>query len=192
MRRLTLTIAAAMLFPLGVGNARVTPPPQAALVDAKGTVIGNVRLFEGPSGVLLVLTARGMKPGWHGAHFHEVGDCSKGFQNAGGHILRPAPGQSGHGPGHGHGPGSHGAGQLAFGLLNEKTNDAGALPNIHVARDGTVAVELYSMFVSLHGRGGRPALRDSNGSSLIIHEGPEDQTGVAPTVGGRAACAAIR
>ncbi len=188
MHRQILMMATAGLLPLTSAGAQSVKPSQAAVVDGKGKAIGSVRLHEGPTGVLLVLNVRGMKPGWHGAHFHEVGDCSNGFKNAGGHILRASSGRGGAG----HGEGAHGAGHLAFGLLNEKTNDAGALPNIHVAADGTAAVELYTTFVSLRSRGRRPALRDPNGSSLIIHAGPEDQAGVAATVGDRVACAAIK
>lgn len=188
MRKLILLVATAGLLPLTGAAAQAVKAVQAPVVRSDGRVMGQVRLSEGPTGVLVVVTARGLKPGWHGAHFHEAGDCSNGFKKAGGHILRGSSG----GHADGHGATAHGAGHPEYGLLNEKTNDAGALPNIYVGRDGTGAAEIYTTFVSLRGRGGRPALLDRNGSSLIIHEGPEDQNGIAATVGNRAACAAIK
>lgn len=161
---------------------------EAVLLNLRGASIGNVRLHEAPKGVLMVLDAKGLAPGWHGMHFHETGDCSHQFKKAGGHILASVAN-----PDHAHEHPSSAAGNahLASGLLNEDTNDAGALPNIYVSEEASVTVELFTPFVSLWGRDGRPALLDSDGASLIIHEGPEDQTGASDTVGKRVACAAI-
>ena len=57
-------------------------------------------------------------------------------------------------------------------------------------RDGTVEVELYSQLVSL--TEGRANLLDADGSSLIIHENPDDHTSQPiGGAGGRIACAVI-
>jgi Cu-Zn family superoxide dismutase len=189
MFRLILSVGMAAAIPVSALMAQVTRQVHAAVIDADGKRLGTAHLREGPTGVLMVLEVNGLSPGWHGMHFHQTGDCSAGFKNAGGHILRAA---SGHGDHAGHGGNAHAGGHLASGLLNEQTNDAGALPNIYVAPDRTASVETHTTFVSFHGRDGRPPLLDADGSSLIIHEGPEDQTGAKDTVGKRVACAAIR
>lgn len=172
-------------------NAQKETSVDAVLVNLNGARVGKVRLHEAPKGVLMVLQAKGLAPGWHGMHFHQTGDCSAGFQNAGGHILSAAERNRGTGHSHDHAH-SSGASHLVGGLLNEGSNDAGALPNIFVTDDGLAAAEIFTSFVSLWGRDGRPALLDADGASLIIHEGPEDQTGASDTVGKRVACAVIR
>jgi Cu-Zn family superoxide dismutase len=162
---------------------------QGALVDPTGARIGAVHLHEAPKGVLMTIEAKGLTPGWHGMHFHQTGSCTDGFKNAGGHILAAAAaGGSEH---QHHDAHSGGSAHLASGLLSEKSNDAGALPNLYATSDGTAVAEVFSTFVSLTGRDGRPALLDRDGVSVIIHEGPEDQTGATDTVGRRIACAAV-
>jgi Cu-Zn family superoxide dismutase len=189
MLKLILGFGMAAALPVASLAASPAKTVEAVVVEGSGSHIGTVLLHEAPSGVLMVLKIKGMSPGWHGMHFHQTGDCTDGFKKAGGHILRT---RDAHGAHDGHDGSSHSAGHLASGLLNEKTNDAGALPNIYVSSDGTAAVEILTTFVSFGGQGDRPALLDADGSSLIIHEGPEDQTGTKDTVGKRSACAAIR
>jgi len=151
----------------------------APLIDARGRKIGAVTLREGPKGVLINLQISGLSSGWHGMHFHQVGDCSGGFKAAGGHVANQHTAHREHAPLHG-------------GLLNPKGNDAGALPNIFIGSDGSAKVELYSTYISLGKAPGRPALLDDDGSALIIHAGPEDQTGATDTVSARIACATFR
>lgn len=122
---------------------------------------------------MLRIEARRLPQGWHGVHFHEKADCSDaGFKGAGGHVHLHKP--------------------IVHGFLAEGANDAGDLPNIHVHGDGSVTVELYSTLVSVNGRDGRPALRDADGSALVIHANPDDYT--TQPIGGagdRIACAVI-
>jgi Cu-Zn family superoxide dismutase len=189
MRKFLVRFAAVGMTPLAIAGAHDGHPAdgvEAAVVKADGTAIGTVRVREAPTGVLMVIETKGLVPGWHGMHFHQTGECSDGFKKAGGHILNTAAAD------HDHGGASATAPHLASGLLNDKANDAGALPNIHVAEDRTAAAEMLSTFVSMDGREGRPALLDGDGASLIIHEGPEDHTGSSDTVGKRVACAAIK
>jgi Cu-Zn family superoxide dismutase len=183
--------SALLLGGIGAHGAVAAPPMEAegVLVDLTGARIGSVRLHEAPKGVLMTIEAKGLAPGWHGMHFHQTGSCADGFKNAGGHILAgAAAGGSGHDH---HDGGPAGPAHLASGLLSERSNDAGALPNLHATSDGSAAAEVFSTFVSLTGRDGRPALLDRDGVSVIVHEGPEDQTGATDTVGRRIACAAV-
>lgn len=82
---------------------------------------------------------------------------------------------------------------VVHGLLTPNANDAGDLPNLYVTKDGTATVELYSTLASLHGADGRPALKDADGSALIIHTSPDDYT--TQPIGGagaRIACAVLK
>lgn len=151
-------------------------PPSNLRIDLRnstGGSAGTVTLTEAPNGVLLRLEARGLTPGWHGLHFHEKGDCSAaGFTSAGAHV--------------------HGKASVVHGLLNPDGNEAGDLPNLHVAADGTGTAELFSDYVSLSGAGARPALMDTDGSALVIHANPDDyKTQPIGGAGPRVACGVI-
>lgn len=148
-------------------------PQESVLRDAQGVAIGTVRITDAPKGVLLRIEAKGLPPGWHGVHFHEKGDCTASdFTSAGGHV--------------------HAAKPIVHGFLVPDANDAGDLPNIHAAPDGSVTVELYSTLVSLDGAGGRPALLDADGSALVIHANPDDyKTQPIGGAGARIACAVL-
>jgi Cu-Zn family superoxide dismutase len=153
----------------------------ASFIGKKGERLGVATLLEGAKGVLIRLELRGLSPGWHAIHLHEVGDCSDGkFTQAGGHVIE----RRGH---HQH----HGS-KLSTGLLVENSNDAGALPNVYAGPDGRVMAELYSTYVSLTGAGGRTWLLDADGASIVIHENPEDHLSTTSTAGERIACAVIK
>jgi Cu-Zn family superoxide dismutase len=151
-------------------------PALAASGDLKGpdgASHGTVTVTAAPKGVLLRIEAKGLKPGWHGVHFHEKGACSDPkFTSAGAHV--------------------HAASPVVHGLLNPKANDAGDLPNIHAGADGSATAELYSTLVSLSG-GSAPALMDADGSAVVIHASPDDyKSQPIGGAGGRVACAVIR
>ncbi len=157
------------------------PPPSTAatqvpIVGVDGRPVGLLTLAEGPRGVLVrINTFAGMlPPGWHGVHFHAVGDCSaRGFASAAAHA--------------GH------TDRTDHGLLADGGPEPGDLPNLLVpsAQQGA-AVEFFSPFVTLGTVRGRTALRDADGSALIIHANPDDHT--SQPIGGagdRIACAVI-
>lgn len=140
----------------------------AELKNAAGQAVGTATLKEAPRGVLMRIEAKGLTPGWHGLHFHEKGDCSKSdFTSAGGHT--------------------HAGGDRVHGLLNPKANETGDLPNLYVDSHGAGAGEFYSTLTTLK------ALRDADGSAVVIHASPDDH--MAQPIGGagtRVACAVIR
>jgi len=147
----------------------------APVKGSDGADLGKIVLQEGPAGVLIRYDLHGLKPGWHGAHFHEKGDCSDTkFMNSGGHVAVADE-------------------KLEHGFLNPKGTHSGDLPNIYVAADGTVLADTFTTFVSLHGEKNRPGLLDADGTALVIHENPDDYT--HPPIGGagaRIACAVIK
>lgn len=169
-------LLAAAAFSLVAASAFAADSPAKLRIDLKnstGASVGAATLADGPAGVLIHLEVKGLAPGWHGLHFHETGDCSKAdFTSAGAHV--------------------HAMATKVHGLLNPDLNEAGDLPNLYVAADGTGAVDLYSTFVSLKGTAGRPALVDKDGSALVIHANPDDyMTQPIGGAGARIACGVI-
>jgi superoxide dismutase, Cu-Zn family len=167
--------AGSLAFGLVLTLAAVVPAFAAGgeLKGAEGSSHGTVTVTSAPKGVLLRIEARGLRPGWHGIHFHEKGDCSDAkFTSAGGHV--------------------HATNPVVHGLLNPKANDAGDLPNIRAGNDGVAIAEFYSTLVSLSG-GSAPALMDADGSAVVIHANPDDYK--SQPIGGagdRVACAVIK
>lgn len=146
------------------------PPLESPLLDIMGKDIGKVQFTPAPTGVLIrvLVNAGGLTPGWHGAHMHMTGDCSDTakFAHAGDHIKK--------------GGGYHG-------LLYPHGPEAGDLPNLSVAGDGSAAVEMFTNLVTL------AELQDADGAAFMIHADPDDHAS-QPTgnSGDRVACAAIR
>ncbi|WP_447725803.1 superoxide dismutase[Cu-Zn] [Sphingomonas koreensis] len=172
-------VKAFLVLVMSAGAMLAAMPADAAerrpgiLYDGAGRELGTVAVTDAPRGVLLRIEAKDLPPGWHGMHFHEKADCGDAaFKSAGGHVHSQKP--------------------IVHGFLVEDANDAGDLPNLHVGADGSATVELYSTLVSAGGRGGRPALRDADGSALVIHANPDDyRTQPIGGAGERIACAVI-
>lgn len=157
-----------------VGGGAMAADANTTFRGTGGTDVGSASLAEGPSGVLIRLDLKGLTPGWHAIHFHAKGDCSDAaFAASGGHINHATP--------------------RPHGLLNPQGPDFGDLPNVFVGADGTTKAEVFSALVSFSGAGDRPALRDADGSALVIHANPDDHTSQPiGGAGGRVACAVIR
>ncbi|MFC3078380.1 superoxide dismutase family protein [Phenylobacterium terrae] len=148
-------------------------PLHVELKNNAGASVGHAMISEAPNGVLMRVEAKGLPPGWHGLHFHEKADCSKSdFTSAGGHV--------------------HDKPTMVHGLLNPDANEAGDLPNLFVARDGTANAEFFSTYVSLKASG-KVQLADADGSALVIHASPDDhKTQPIGGAGARIACGAIK
>ena len=168
----TLLIAAAFSA-LALPGMAASLPVNVAITGAAGQVHGSAQLTEGPRGLLLRLEVKGLSPGWHGLHFHETGDCSSpDFKSAGAHL--------------------HGGGTSVHGLLNSTANEAGDLPNLFVAADGTGRAEFFSAWTSLGADPARQSLADANGGAIVIHASPDDH--LSQPIGGagaRLACGVI-
>jgi len=144
------------------------------IINNDGKIIGEAIFTQGAEGVLINIKASNLPAGKHGMHFHEVGTCEdhNHFKMAKGHIMptnRP------------------------HGYLNKDGGPhEGNLPNLIVAENGEVEVELYSHMVSINGAGNKPALLDDNGSVLMIHINEDDHT--TQPIGGsgaRIACGVV-
>ncbi len=156
-----------------ITNALAFDEAHSEILNNKGKVIGTASYRQGTEGVVIRIKVKGLKPGIHGMHFHEIADCSdyEHFERAGGHIF------------------TH---EKAHGFFNADGPHEANLPNLIVARDGSTHVELYTDLVSLSGQNWKPQLIDEDGTSLVIHAQEDDHyTQPIGNSGKRVACGVI-
>lgn len=169
MKRLPLIVLGLMLSGCATMQAG-SPQATAELKNAKGEAVGSARLWEDANGVRVAAQVRGISTGRHGIHVHAVGKCDPPeFTTAGGHFN---PGGKRHG------------------LKTPAGPHAGDLPNLEVGADGTGRLEYATRLVTLGS--GPTSLFDADGSALVLHANPDDET-TDPTgnSGGRIACGVI-
>ena len=137
--------------------------PSIALVNGAGAVTGAVQAEPRAGGTYLRIAVQGLTPGDHGLHLHSVGRCDgPAFTTAGAH-WNPAGRQHGH--------------------LNPDGAHAGDLPNLTVSTNGHGAINFLAT--------GGP-LADADGTSLVVHAGPDDyRTDPSGNSGDRIACAVL-
>ncbi len=142
----------------------------AALKDKSGKAVGDVDLSQTPGGVLLKLSIKGLTPGEHAFHIHAVGKCEAPFDSAGGHFN----------------PGGHKHGMMAG------QAHAGDMPNLHVLQSGELTVEILNSAITLE-KGKPNSVFDADGSSIVIHAGPDDyKSDPDGKAGERIACGVIQ
>ena len=148
------------------------PLANAPLVRHDGAVIGAVRVYQEPTGVMLRIDANGLPPGQHGIHVHAAGRCDRpGFTTAGPH-WNPTQRQHGH--------------------QNPAGWHAGDLGNLGVGANGRLLAGVLVPGVSLSGGPAGPEMRDADGSALVIHAQADDQrTDPSGNSGDRIACAVL-
>ncbi len=152
-------------------EAVATPAPtkaQAVLKAANGSKIKGIIHFSEDGGKMKVETiVEGLKPGPHGFHLHEVGDCSKAdFSSAGGHFN----------PAHG----THGA-------PGSNSHHAGDFGNLIANNKGKANTSL-----TLEGLTMKPGAESIIGKAVIIHKDKDDlKSQPAGNSGPRIACGVI-
>ena len=139
----------------------------AVLGAASGSsVAGTVTFTSGSDGVKVVADITGLKPGKHGFHIHEFGDCSaKDGTSAGGHYN---PTKHPHA-----GP-------------DAEMRHMGDLGNIEADASGKAHLEMTDKMLKLSGE------NSIIGYAVIVHEKADDLKS-QPTgdAGGRVACGVI-
>ncbi|MGE0665554.1 MAG: superoxide dismutase family protein [Sphingomonadales bacterium] len=140
------------------------------LKDQKGAPVGTITLTSGEAGMTLSGKFTGLPPGPHGFHIHEKGVCAGDFSSAGGHFN----------PGH-----------AKHGILADAGRHAGDLPNLDVPESGSLNIDLFLNDVSLS-PDAPGNLADADGSSFVIHAGPDDyKSDPSGNSGGRIACGVV-
>lgn len=146
----------------------------AELKDTSGNPVGTAQFTEVPGGVNITVNLlpgqNAAGPGEHGVHIHETGDTTPDFEAAGAH-LNPTGAE--------------------HGFQNPNGPHAGDLPNMTVNEDGSASYQTTADLVTL--TGGQGALLDSDGSTLVIHRGADDQeTDPTGNSGGRVIAGVIQ
>lgn len=108
---------------------------------------GQLRLKDlKEKGVKLYIKVSGFEPGIYNIHLHQIGKCSAlGFESAGEHF---APAQT----------------------SNTNPSHEKGIMELKIGSNGIGETTYTLKTVSLHGAGNLPALRDTDGTSLIIHK----------------------
>ncbi|WP_299817279.1 superoxide dismutase family protein [uncultured Jannaschia sp.] len=165
MRSLTLALPCLLLAAPALAQDETGARVTGELLNAEGSNIGSVSIFETPSGLVRVnVQATELGAGGHGIHMHETGECEGDFSSAGGHV----------------------SGDMQHGLV-EGGPHPGDLPNGFVEEDGVLSYEAFSDWTSVEDH-----LLDDDGSALIIHSNEDDyESQPSGESGSRVACAVL-
>lgn len=160
---LALGLAVAGCVPMAAPDV---PVSTANLVSGSGAVLGTVRVFSEPTGVMLRIDAAGLPAGQHGVHVHAVGRCdAPGFTSAGPH-WNPTTRKHGH--------------------RNPDGFHMGDLGNLGVGADGKLVAGLLVPQANID------AVRDADGAALVLHAKADDEvTDPSGNSGDRIACAVL-
>jgi len=143
----------------------------APLKNGEGKEVGSVNLAQTSQGVLLNVAVKGLPPGEHAFHVHDVGKCEPPFTSAGGHFN---PGGKKHG------------------MMSPEGQHAGDMPNLHIPQSGDLTVEVLNVNITLE-KDKPNSVFDADGSAVIIHAGSDDyKTDPTGEAGGRIACGVIQ
>jgi Cu-Zn family superoxide dismutase len=163
---LLLGISALFLVTTAFGQS-AEKAAHADMYNAKGEKIGTATFREAQGGVKIDVEVAQLPPGLHAVHVHAVGKCeAPDFKSAGAHLNPEGK---------------------KHGTQNPEGPHAGDLPNLEVGADGRAKTSVLGTRVSLSDA--TNSLFPTNGTSLVIHEKPDDNlTDPAGNAGARIAC----
>jgi Cu-Zn family superoxide dismutase len=167
----SLPLAAATTILLCAALPAAAQTATAAIKNAAGGDVGTAEMTQGPTGVLIKLSVKGLPAGDHAFHVHAVGKCEPPFDSAGGHF-NPA--------------------NKKHGLMVADGPHAGDMPNLHIPASGELVVELLNSNVTLE-KGKPNSVFDADGSAVVIHAAVDDyKTDPTGNAGGRIGCGVIQ
>ena len=162
------------VFACGLAAAQAAPEKgkqvMVELKDGQGKSVGSAMLTSSATGVRIRLNVKGLEPGEHAIHVHQVPTCTApDFKSAGAHFN---PDGKQHGPQNPNGP------------------HAGDMPNFTVKPDGTSTQVVVAPNVTMGDDA--HSIFSGSGTALVIHAKPDDmKSDPAGNAGDRIACGII-
>ena len=171
MRRALVVGAALMLAGCATTTEDKGPlSAEATLKDKDGKQVGQATLIQTPEGVRIAVSGFRLPPGVHGLHIHAVGVCQPPEFNSAGPHFNPTG--------------------KKHGLQSPDGPHAGDLPNLTANAIGEGGVDVVNKLVTLGP--GPNSLFGENGTTIIIHAGPDDmKTDPSGNSGAAIACGVI-
>ena len=156
-------VASACLWP---ANAGAEAMAAVTIRDLGGKTVGTAMLRGTPNGTLVAIRFRGLPPGEHAFHIHAVGKCEPPFKSAGGHYNPTG---------------------AKHGIMIAGGPHAGDMPNIHIAPNGALDIEVLNTKLVIDAR-----LFDADGAAIVLHQKGDDyRSQPSGAAGGRIACGVI-
>jgi Cu-Zn family superoxide dismutase len=139
----------------------------AELSPTQGSnVKGTVTFKKDGNGIMVTADIEGLKPGTHGFHIHEKGDCSAPDGSSAGPHFNPA--------------------NKHHGAPGDTARHVGDLGNLEADRDGKAHLEMLDTLLTFEGA------NSIIGRAVIVHEKADDfKTQPTGNAGGRLACGVI-
>jgi Cu-Zn family superoxide dismutase len=129
-------------------------------------VSGTVTFVKEANGIKVTADIEGLKPGIHGFHIHEVGDCSAPDGSSAGPHFNPM--------------------NKHHGAPTDTMRHVGDLGNLEADKDGKAHLEWLDTLITFEGT------NSIIGRSVIVHEKADDfKTQPTGNAGGRLACGVI-